>query len=84
MLTDMKSHFLQNHAGILCPHHNCLLMHQSTILSIHSKYVLLNLSGIILIFSVLTASIALFASGFMLMNHCIDIYGSTLLSHLSQ
>ena len=48
------------------------------------KTVLLNLSGIILIFSVLTASMALSANGFMFTNHCIDIYGSTLLSHLSQ
>src|SRR5258707_7294483 len=53
----------QCHAGMRWPHHSCREMHQSWMLRIHSKYVLAYISGVNLMCTFSTASIALSASG---------------------
>ena len=52
----MSSQRLQYQTGILCPHHNCLLMHQSLMLFIQLRYIFEKRSGIICISPLFTAA----------------------------
>src|SRR5438552_3341514 len=66
----------QCQAGMRWPHHNCRETHQSRMLYIHSKYVLVQFSGMNSIRFDSTAAMAFSASGFILMNHCFETSGS--------
>ena len=60
------------------PHHNWREMHQSWMLRIQWKYVLVQCSGTMRVASCSTAAIAGAASGSILQNHCVEISGSTI------
>ena len=63
-----------------CPHHSWREMHQSRMLFIQWKKVLLQVSGTKLVLPCSTASMAGLASGSILTNHCVDSIGSTIVS----
>ncbi len=65
------------HAGMRCPHHSWRLMHQSWMLFIHWKYVLLQLSGTKRMRPSSTARIAGSASGAMRTYHWSVSQGSS-------
>src|ERR1700692_261793 len=67
----------QCQAGIRCPHQSCREIHQSRMLYIHSKYVLLQFSGTNWMRPSSTTRIAGSARGFVFTNHCFEISGST-------
>ena len=67
-----------------CPHHNCREMHQSCILSTHSKYRGSRDAGSILTLPLRTASPDACARGATFTNHCFDKRGSTVVSQREQ
>src|SRR5262249_5872486 len=75
--TMTSPHFRQCQAGMRWPHQRCLDTHQSRMLYIHSKYVLLQFSGTNSMRPASTAWMALAASGFIFTNHCVETSGST-------
>src|SRR5687767_8728615 len=75
--TTISRHLRQCHAGMRWPHQSWREMHQSRMLYIHSKYVLLQLDGMNSMRPVSTAAIAFSASGLVLTNHCVETSGST-------
>src|SRR2546421_1803476 len=67
----------QCQAGMRWPHHNWRDTHQSRMLYIHSKYVLVQLAGMNSIRPDSTTAMAFSASGFIFTNHCVERSGST-------
>ena len=65
-------------AGILCPHHNCLEIHQSYVISIQWFIIFSNLLGTKFTLAFLSCCVdnTLSASGRIFTNHCFDKYGS--------